>query len=160
MITKIIPVKIQQNYMQPKNNFISFTASQFEYLEKNDKELFMFDKSIEEMENIVNEQHPGANFKYPKEFKEYDKSEKLESTGWSFPKGKNFLTAKMEDLKIFHKVDDLVPFAEDEEGSELACFILDYKNNAKVVVVWPFANTEKLYQEEYKNITEWFEEGI
>lgn len=120
----------------------------------------MFDKLIKEMEDIVNQEHPNANFKYPKAFKEYDSNEKLINAGWSFPKGKNFLTNRMQDLKIVHNVDNLVPFAEDEEGSEIACFILDNIQNEKVAVVWPFANSENLYQGEYENIPEWVEEGI
>ncbi len=162
MITKIIPVRIQNNYLQSKcSNPISFAGvDTFEYSNEDSKERIMFDKLIKEMEDIVNEQHPNANFRYPEKFKEYDSSEKLESAGWSFPKGKNFLTNRMQDLKVFHKVDNLVPFAEDEEGSEMACFVIDNAQNDKVTVVWPFASTENLYQGEYEDITEWFEEGI
>lgn len=118
---------------------------------------------IEEMQSFINERYLGINFFYPNEYLEYDS--KVHSFGWSFPKGRLFLQDQLDYLKKTHAVENLIPFAlnnEDgnEEPYELACFIIDGEGNNRVKTIWPYGFHECLFQKEYDGIRDWFENGI
>ena len=42
----------------------------------------------------------------------------------------------------------------------MACFIIDGKGNNWVMTIWPYGAHECLFQEEYEDIRDWFENGI
>ena len=162
MITMSTPIQIPiyKNNKLKNSSSMSFKSDVFELSDKKKKKNEMLDKLIEEMEFTINQLQTKSKFKYPVDYKKYEANEQLKCKGWSFPKGKYFINEEMTYLKSAHNVNNLVPFAIDEEATEYACFLIDNKTNDKVVVIYPFAKTENLYQEKYNNIGEWVKEVI
>mgnify|MGYP006873022291 FL=1 len=69
------------------------------------------------MQSFINERYPTINFIYPNEYLEYDSD--VHTFGWSFPKGRSFLQNQLEYLKKTHCVNNLIPFAlNNEDGNE------------------------------------------
>ena len=144
----IAPVKYEDDKFIKNPNINNGVASKMEEL-------------IFEMENGINTLLPNANFKYVPEYKLYSGNDIIKSAGWSFPKGENFVCEQIEYLKDAHGIENLVPFAVDEEGTCFACFILDGKENKEVQIIFPFAQyTDDVLQEKYDSITDWVKNGI
>lgn len=118
---------------------------------------------ILEMQSYINNIYPDINFFYPKEYVEYDS--KVHLYNWYFPKGGAFLKDQLAFLQKAHEVNNLIPFAMNnadgnEDSFEYACFIIDGAGNNRIMTIRPFSTHKSFFQEEYRDIKDWFENGI
>lgn len=114
---------------------------------------------VSEMENAIGQIASDVVFKYPADYLEYDGIVGL--IGWSFPKGKTFITDALQYLKTTFDVNNLVPFAvnvidDEKEPTQYACFLIDGIKNDKVITVYLFGPKESFHKGEYNDIDEWF----
>lgn len=140
--------------------FINFRGDVFIHSVKKSKGDILIDSLIKEMEEYINSVIPNINFKYPLNYKIYDQSELLKNTGWSFPKGKLFLSKELEYLAKTFNESHLIPFAVDNDAIEYACFVIDGKTNNKVKTVYPFGEKKDFYQDDFIDINDWIKNGI
>lgn len=115
--------------------------------------------SIAEMEDAINQIIPNANFKYPKDYLDYNLQFCL--IKWEFPKGEQFTLYCLNHLKDSFGIENLVPFAMNgeqgkEKSTKYACFLIDGVNNDKVVTIYPFGTADTLCQQEYEDVWDWY----
>ena len=127
------------------------------------KEAIKLNMIISEMEKTINELIPNANFKYPKDYLEYEAMSDtiLKPRGWFFPKGSFFIREELNRFQRAYGISNLIPFASNnedgnEEPTEYACFLIDGINNSKVVTICPFGSADNFCQDEYEDINKWF----
>ena len=128
-------------------------------LQKTKEENLGIRMNIAEMEEKINLFIPNANFKYPEDYLDYDVQFGL--IEWIFPREKSFIQDSLNHLKDSFGIENLVPFAINDEQSKekftkYACFLIDGLNNDKVVTIYPFGTADTLCQQEYENVWDWY----
>lgn len=134
-----------------------------DFIEKEFKVRPKFTTVDEKAFEVSNNIYPDINFFYPKEYVEYDS--KVHLYNWYFPKGGAFLKDQLAFLQKAHEVNNLIPFAMNnadgnEDSFEYACFIIDGAGNNRIMTIRPFSTHKSFFQEEYRDIKDWFENGI